>query len=417
MSTIHIVGAGLAGLACAVKLAGRGRQVRLWEAAGHAGGRCRSFEDNVTGRRIDNGNHLLLSANHNALSYLEAIGASNSLKVGEPIFPFVDVRSGETWCVRPGAGRWPGWLFDKTRNIPGITARSYLRLLCLGWPGLSRKRVADCVAPDSMLAERFLDPFTVAVLNASMKEADARLTFKALMLSFGKGATECRPMMARDGLSETFIDPALNFLEKANISVTYSSRLRSVEFEGDKLQALDFVQRHEAITDNDYVVLALPALSVASLIPGLDVPRQTESIVNVHIRLETPVKLPQGAPIMGIVGGTAQWFMARGDILSATISAAHDIAEWSNEQIAEKVWSDAKHAFALRQDAMPSIRVVKERRATFLQTPEEVVRRPGARTRWPNIILAGDWTDTGLPATIDGAIYSGQRAAHVLLKN
>src|SRR5438270_6676191 len=99
---VHVVGAGLAGLAAAVALADAGRRVILYEAAPHAGGRCRSYFDAELGCRIDNGNHLLLAGNRAALDYLERIGALGSLEgPPEAVFPFVDAASGECWTVRP----------------------------------------------------------------------------------------------------------------------------------------------------------------------------------------------------------------------------------------------------------------------------------------------------------------------------
>ena len=115
----HIVGAGLAGLACAVALVQQGQRVSLYDAAGQAGGRCRSLFDQSLDRPIDNGNHLLLSANQAALGFLDAIGAGDSL-VGPPeaAFPFLDLRSGERWTLRPNSGPLPWWTWPARAQRP-----------------------------------------------------------------------------------------------------------------------------------------------------------------------------------------------------------------------------------------------------------------------------------------------------------
>ena len=125
--TTHVIGAGLAGLAAAVRLAGAGQRVVLYEAAPQAGGRCRSYEDKQLGVTLDNGNHLLLSANHEALDYLDAIGARDRL-VGPATarLPFLDLASGERWLVEPAAGRIPWWLLSSRRRIPGTTLADWL---------------------------------------------------------------------------------------------------------------------------------------------------------------------------------------------------------------------------------------------------------------------------------------------------
>lgn len=129
---VHIVGAGLAGLAAAVALATAGRQVRLYEASNHAGGRCRSYFDAELGCRVDNGNHLLLAGNRNAAIYLDRIGARGTLegpKAAE--FPFVDLRTGQRWVLRPNSGRFPWWIFRQGRRVPQSRAADYLEALQL----------------------------------------------------------------------------------------------------------------------------------------------------------------------------------------------------------------------------------------------------------------------------------------------
>ncbi len=122
-ATAHIIGAGLAGLSAALRLTQAGFRARLHEAGAQAGGRCRSYVDEVLGCRIDNGNHLLMSGNAAALDYLKLIGAEGSLTgPASARFPFIDLATGTRWLVRPNDGPLPGWLLDRGRRAAGTTA-------------------------------------------------------------------------------------------------------------------------------------------------------------------------------------------------------------------------------------------------------------------------------------------------------
>src|SRR5215218_9959758 len=128
-SRVHIVGAGLSGLSAAVRLTRAGVPVVVHEATAQAGGRCRSYYDHSIAGMIDNGNHLLLSGNHAALSYLRLVGGEHELH-GPPRaeFPFVDLASGERWTIRPNEGRFPTWIFSAARRVPGTRPQDYLSI-------------------------------------------------------------------------------------------------------------------------------------------------------------------------------------------------------------------------------------------------------------------------------------------------
>ena len=119
--------------------------------------------------------------------------------------------------------------------------------------------------------------------------------------------------------------------------------------------------------------------------------------------------------MLGVLGGTAEWVFAHEDRISVTVSAADRLVDTPAEELAALLWRDVAAAYELPIEPMPPCQIVKEKRATFAATPAQDSRRPGATTRWANLVLAGDWTQTGLPATIEGAIRSGFSAADRLL--
>jgi squalene-associated FAD-dependent desaturase len=406
---VHVIGAGLAGLSAAVRVAEAGTTVAVHEAAGQAGGRCRSYRDPALDMEIDNGNHLLLSANRAALDFLRTIGAADKL-VGPPHadFPFFDLASGERWTLRIGDGRLPWWIFDAKRRVPGTGATDYLALARLLWPPRDAA-IGQVIACKGTLYDRLLGPLLLAALNTAPPEGSAALAAAILHETIAAGGRACRPLVARDGLGPTFITPALDWLGKRGVSVGFGRRLRTCDFDQGRVAALDFGDEKLALGADDRVILAVPPVVADALLPGLDAPDEFRAIVNAHFRVAPPSGMP---PIVGVVGGTVEWIFAFADRLSVTISGADRLVDTPRETLAKTIWDEVATVAGIdRTQAMPPWQIVRERRATFAALPAQERKRPGAATAYGNLWLDGDWTATGLPATIEGAIRSGERAA------
>ena len=411
MSTVHIIGAGLAGLSAAVELAGHGRTVVVHEAAGQAGGRCRSFHDDAMGCEIDNGNHLMLSGNESAMAYLEKVGARDTLLCPDGArFPFVDLATGQRWIVDVSDGRIPWWIFTPGRRVADTRPAEYLAALRMAAAGPERA-VADCFDTARPIYRRFWEPLAVAILNTAAEEASARLLWRVFAETLARGAAASRPCIARDGLSHSLVEPALHYLEGHRVQIRFGRRLRRLDLQSGRAASLDLTDGTTPLGAEDWVVLAVPPAVAAELLPGLSAPLDTRPIVNGHFRLPHSPKLLDDLPFLGVIGGDAQWLFCRGRLVSVTVSAATALVDEPAEAIARRLWSDIVRALELGDAPLPPHRIVKEKRATFAQTPAALALRPGPRTAYRNVLLAGDWTNTGLPATIEGAIRSGTRAA------
>ena len=409
--TVHIIGAGMAGLACAVRLAKRGVSAVIHEATDQAGGRCRSYHDAVTGMRIDNGTHILLSGNTAALGFLAEIGAS-ALVSGAPAarYPFVDLATNERWTLDLGTGRLSPWMFDSGRRAPGTRAVDYLPLIRILWPspGKTLGEIMSCAGP---AYERVVRPFLLAALNTDPKEGSSDLARAVVVETIAAGGQACRPYLAPEGLSAAFVEPAVAFLRGRGASVVFSHQLRKLVLAEGRVRGLDFGDSITAVGPDDAVVVAVPAYAAGAMVPGLQVPVEYRAIINAHFRLS-----PEGiAPMIGVVNGVAEWVFGFGDRISVTISDAGRFLELSRDQIAQMIWQDVQRVTGISA-ALPAWQLVRERRATFAATPAQNARRPGAATEWANLVLAGDFTATGLPATIEGAVRSGNRAADLVLQ-
>ncbi|HEY0419515.1 MAG TPA: hydroxysqualene dehydroxylase HpnE [Acetobacteraceae bacterium] len=411
----HVIGAGLAGLAAALSLAEAGREVVLHEAGPAAGGRCRSYFDRGLGCRIDNGNHLLLSGNGAAMAFLDQVGARASMGgPGLPLFPFMDLRNGERWTLAPGAGRIPWWVLSPCRRVPGTAMQDYLALLALR-NAADGATVAEVLGHAGTLYRRLLEPLAVSALNTPADEALASLMRPVVAETLMRGGSACVPLHPRVGLSESLVDPALAWLAARGASLVTSRRIAALRIEDGRVSALETPDGPVAVAARDAVVLAVPAWIAGELLPGLTAPDEFQAILNIHFRLPVSAEGDVGrSGFIGLVGGTAEWVFVKDGVVSVTVSAANRLVDLPADAIAALVWPDVRAALSLSGD-MPPVRVVKERRATFAATAAQERRRPGPRPGPSNLALAGDWTATGLPATIEGAIRSGRTAAKLLL--
>ena len=394
-------------MSAALSLSAAQRGVILHEAGPAAGGRCRSYFDRELGIRIDNGNHLLLSGNKAAFAYIAEIG-STALFGGPklPVFPFMDIKSGERWSVRPNLGRIPWWILAKGRRVPDSRLSDYVGLRSIA------KIKDDTLVIDAMrrgkLFWRLVEPLAVAALNTRPQAGLARLLGAVMRETLLKGGKACIPRFPVDGLSEALIDPALEKLRERGVEVRFNSRVTAIRVEGGRVASIVIGANQLDIGAGDAVVLAVPPWVAAELLPTLTAPNQYEAILNLHYKLEADPAGPLAETgFLGVLSGTAEWIFAKKGHISVTVSAANELVDDSAAELAAVVWLNVRDALNLPQEMdreMPPFRVVKEKRATFAATPVQERRRPEARTPLPNLTLAGDWTNTGLPATIEGAI-------------
>jgi hydroxysqualene dehydroxylase len=419
MNQVHVIGAGLSGLAAALSLTAAGRAVIVHEAGPAAGGRCRSYFDKELDLRIDNGNHLMLSGNSAVREYINEIAAADAFRlIEDAAFPFMDIKTGDRWTISPSKGRIPWWVFSPARRVPGTRLSDYW-----GMARIVRIRDETPVAEAmrrGKLYWRLVEPLAVAALNTPSHEGLARLLGAVMRETLMRGGRACIPVLPKQGLSEALIDPAIATLRSRGADVRFNSRIGGLTRVDGRVTALRGPDGPIALNVGDSVVLAVPPWVASDLFPELLVPDAFEAILNIHFRHQADPAGPLGeAGFIGLTSGTAEWVFVKQGHISVTISAANRLVDEPAAAIAALVWPNVVDALDLDprlKDAMPLYRVVKEKRATFAATARQDVRRPGSKTALAtNLALAGDWTDTGLPATIEGAIRSGRSAADVVL--
>lgn len=442
-----ILGGGFAGLAAAVELADKGVAVTVCEARRSLGGRARSFRDRVTGTVVDNGQHAMLGCYRETLAFLERIGAAGKLARQPSLrieFAGPGVGRGTLACPR-----WPSPL-----HVLGGLARYRLlgrrdRLGVL-WGGLRllalrrrdgerlRASTVETVLRDlgqSPRARRcFWDPLVLATLNEEPLRAAAAPLAEVLARAFFAGRRDADFVLSRVGLSELYTEDARRFVEARGGRVLTGAQataplVRDGRFAGVILRDGRRIEAPAGIS-------TLPPQALADFLPrpwqppGLD--RLVPSpIVSVHLWLDREV-LP--GEVVGLLGTTTQWAFSRsrlaalpairgarrgtgsppsdGEVVSAVVSAGRSLLDWEADRVATRTVDDLRAALpAARHALVRRAVVVKERRATTAPTVEAERLRPPAETPLAGFWLAGDWTATGLPPTIESAVVSGRHAA------
>ncbi len=284
VSRLHVIGAGVAGMAAAMQARALGAEVSVYERAPFAGGRARSFPDAELDAEIDNGAHLLLSGNASALRLAERLGARGELTGPQKArFDFFERKSGLRWALELNEGPLPLWLFDDMRRVPDTSLTDYLRALKLPFAGNAS---VDALFNDGgSLWRRFWEPFSVGVLNTPPQEAAARLLLPVLRETLARGGRFSRPLAARRGLSHLYARPFEQAARRdPGLGLHLSRALKGLAVSGGGVRALKFADGEIPLDEGDSVILALPPWAARRVLPALMAPGRFRCIVNAHFR-------------------------------------------------------------------------------------------------------------------------------------
>jgi len=275
-------------------------------------------------------------------------------------------------------------------------------------------RVTDRLDTRTTLYRRFWEPLVIGALNTEPELASAKLLSGLFVQSFGAGGQHCIPLIPKIGLSETFVNPCVEMLRQHGAKVEFTHRLRTMTLDQTHVRELAFINgQNVTVAPGDWVILALPAWVTHEFLPEISTPSDFRSIISAHFRIDMPME-PAG--FTGLVGGLAEWSFIKNGVISVTISCGERLAEYAVRDLAPLVWRDVAKLYKLDPAKVPPHRIFKEKYATFAATPEQNARRPLAFTQWKNLALAGEWTSTGLPSTIESAVRSGLKAAQIVMR-
>lgn len=434
---VIIIGGGFAGLRAAVSLSERGSEVLLLERRGFLGGRAYSFQDSVTGDTVDNGQHLFMGCYRQTTAFLEKIGCLDRLKFQDnPRVDFLDRENGFISFDCPPLPA-PFHAVAGLLKMKGITYGDKLRAFKVGRAiqrnGKSKSTPVtvsawlDRLGQSQKIKERFWYPMTIATLNESPEIASAEMMRVVLKEAFAGSRKGTSIGIARVGLSDLYTTGAQAFIESHGGKVRTAAQVNRLVVERNKVVAVE-LKDGERITA-DYFISAVTHSAFLQMIP--DELRENEfralaslgssPIVSINLWFDRSVI---DREFVGLIGTRSQWIFNKDLIvkpagqanqIAVIISAARDFVDWTKDRMVEMALAELKELLPESRSAkLIHCRIIKEREATLSHTLESDRIRPGARTSLSNLILAGDWTDTGLPATIESAVISGETAAQII---
>ena len=432
---VVVLGAGYAGLAAATELILRGHDVTLIEGRALLGGRAHSFVDSKSGLVLDNGQHILMGCYHETLRLLRQLGVMDRLYSPPRLeVPFVSEKGRSLMAATAPD---PLHLLSALIGYSELTATDKMAAvglairLRLGKEPLASETVETWMrrwkqTPNIIRA--LWEPLCIAALNEPVATGSAKLFATVIRRSFLAGAADSTILLSRVGLSELFAPEVKRLLEMCRSTLRLQTPVTSLHFEGTALREIKLGDgsslRPEA------VVSALPWHVLRGLLPGESKLARAcgeihdAPIVSLHLWLDRPVLRE---PFVGLLDSPVHWVFDRdhihganpagqeGHVITAVVSGARDLVDKTGPELEELTLRELARFLPEAVGVRVLHRMVyKARSATFAATPETEPLRPEATTDWSNFWLAGDWTNTGLPATIEGAIVSGVRAARAV---
>ncbi len=426
MKKCIVIGGGFAGLTAAAYLSNSGFQVELLEASPKLGGRAYSFKDKDTGSIIDNGQHILMGCYKETLKFLKLVGAENNLIFQKRLEVNFLKEDFDLNCIKSFPFPYPLNLLAGLLNYKALSISDRFRFLkfILKLPFIKIEKLNDLTVYDWLVQEKqnenirkaFWEIISVGALNTNIKKASAlafALILKQIFLKGNKSATIILPKL---GLSETYCEGAANFIRSKKGIINFLETVEKINICGDYVVELETSKRN--ITGFDFVISAVPFYTIKKIIPQINFPDQFElsysSILSIHIWLKEN-KMKES--FYGLINSPIHWIFNHQDHLTIVISDANELIEKPMEDIFDIVANQLEKFVKIKREEIISYKIIKEKRATFIPAKEILFNRPGTKTEFKNLFLAGDWINTGLPSTIENAVKSGKMAADLVIES
>lgn len=429
-----VVGAGWAGLATAVSLTRAGIPVKLYESARQIGGRARRvpFQDLT----VDNGQHLFIGAYRETLSLMETVGVDiPKVLLRQPLQLISKYQDGKAFTLKAPRLPAPMHLLWSLLTAQGLSAQDRWSAIRLGLKlKLGRIKLMQDISiseflhqqnqPDT-LNEALWYPLCLAIMNTHPQQASAEIFIRVLADAFLHQQQDSNLLYARTDLSDVLPDPAVDYIEQRGGQVQLGQRISRLEIDDNRITGVWSENNFHAANQ---VVLALPPYATVPLLqphPKLTALASNlqqfkyEPICTVYLQYPESVQLP--VPMLGLLGSIGQWAFDRQicdqpGLIAVVISSSGIHMDWPNSQLVDVISAELANLFPTWPQPT-NTQVIREKRATFASLVNINQSRPPNQTAIEGLWLAGDFTQTGYPATLEGAVRSGVQCTQQIIEH
>ncbi len=434
MKKVIIIGGGFAGLSAATELSSAGYLVTLAEQRRFLGGRAYSFLDRKTGLDLDNGQHILMGCYKNTLKFLEKIGVTDKLYIQKNLHvDFLDINgnSSKLDCLPLPA---PLHIASGILLFNALPLTDRLRMLRVAGgirSGNSKSLEEDCTVSEWLNSlgqpkeaqDTLWNIITLATLNENPDKASAGLFKTVLKQAFFTNRLGSRIILPAAPLSRLYVDAAENFIRQRAGTIEKGCIASEIMLKDNAVTGIRL--QDGRVLQGDYYISAVPYGSLQRIFPDKIFlpPFSASPIISIHLVFNDPITDYKFAALLN---SPIQWIFNKEKIyrdsayrglLSIVISGAHLYIDVPSEKLVDLALGELKKVLPGTHSAkLLYSKVIKERAATFSPVPGVNLNRPSQKTPIQNLFLAGDWTDTGLPATIEGAVISGYQCARLIAK-
>ena len=424
MKKCVVIGGGLAGLSAAVFLAGSGVKVEVIEAAPKTGGRTYSFKEPVSSDIIDNGQHILMGCYKDTIDFIRLINAENNFIFRKHLKVNFLMENFRLFQLKSGNSLYPFNLLSALLNYKAISLSNRFKLLkffakLYFYPdhSLNKMTVSQWLKQENQteeLIKSFWEILTVGALNTGINKASAKIFADILKKIFFSGSKAAAIILPGSGLSEAFCVNSEKFIEERSGRISLLETVSRFGISGEKI--ISIFTNKRTITGFDYVVSAVPYINLKNILAksGINLNNidfRYSTIVSIHIWLKEN-KLSED--FYGLINSPVHWIFNHKSHLSLVISDANDLADVPKEEIFNTAALQLEKFAGISKDNIVSYKIIKEKRATFIPSNDILNKRPGPYTGLKNFFLAGDWINTGLPATIESAVKSGRMVSEII---